>query len=343
LNNFKKQKKKALLLVGPAGTGKTSSVYALAEALGYKVVEVNASDKRNAENIRNIVGSASKQATLFAKPKIILIDEVDGLHGNSDRGGVREINKIVKETRFPIIMTANDEYSNRLKSIKKNVSVVKFKNRAYWDVYKLLKLLSEREGKTLSTQSLKKLASLAQGDVRSAFNDLQNVETDNEVEDLYERAKEINIFDVLKTVFKSSNFEHLKNSTDQLHGMEVRDVILWIGENIINEYEKPYEVRSAYDYISKADLFLGRIYKRQYWRFMYYARLLATIGVGLSKDKMYKKWTRFATPVKITKFFKNVKARNELKSLSEEIGQICHCSKKKAMKEYVYHYKLWNS
>lgn len=343
LKNFKKQKKKALLLTGPEGTGKTCSVYTMADSLGYEVVEVNASDKRNAENIKSIVGSASRQANLFAKPKIILIDEVDGLHGNLDRGGVREINKIVKSTSFPIIMTANDEYSKRLRSIKSNVRVVKFKKRGYWDVYNLLKELNEREGKGLSPTSLKKLASLAQGDVRSAFNDLQNIESDKEVEDLFERAKEINIFDVMKIVFKSKTLTSLKDSLDRFQSMDLKDVLLWIAENIIVEYEKPHEVRGAYDWISKADVFMGRIRRRQYWRFMYYSKLFFTIGVGLSKDEMYRKWSRYQSPVKITKMFKSVKSRKELKELAGEISGITHCSKSKALKEYAHHYKLWTS
>jgi len=150
LDNFRKEKKKALLLVGPEGGGKTCSVYAIAKTKGYEVVEVNASDKRNAENVRTIIGSASKQATLLGKPKIILIDEVDGLHGNSDRGGVKEINNIVKNTSFPIIMTANNAYNAKIKSIKANVKVVNVKRRSYWSIYNLLKFVAAKEAINLS-------------------------------------------------------------------------------------------------------------------------------------------------------------------------------------------------
>src|SRR3989344_8935631 len=77
--NFKKQKKKAALIYGSSGTGKTSSVYAIANELGYEVIEVNASDMRNAEQINTKVGNAIKQQSLFSKGKIILVDEIDGL------------------------------------------------------------------------------------------------------------------------------------------------------------------------------------------------------------------------------------------------------------------------
>ncbi|MBN1923573.1 MAG: replication factor C large subunit [Nanoarchaeota archaeon] len=343
LEKFDKVKKKALLLVGPEGSGKTSSVYAIAETKGYEVIEVNASDKRNAENVKNIVGNASKQATLFAKPKIILIDEVDGLHGNLDRGGVKEINSIIKETRFPIIMTANDEYSKRISSLKTSATVIKYKRRSYWDVYKLIKMVCESEGKELTTASFKKLASMAQGDVRSAFNDLQNINSDSDVDNLYERIKETNIFDVLKAVFKSRSVDSLKDSLSDFSDLEYAE--LAIGENIINEYEKPHEVREAYDWFSKAMVFNARAYRRMDWRMSYvYARLFCSLGIGLSKDEMYKKWSKYdVPPYEIKKLGATRKARDELKLLAEEISRECHCSKKKALREYSRFYKIWQS
>jgi len=341
LDNFRKEKKKALLLVGPEGGGKTCSVYAIAKTKGYEVVEVNASDKRNAENVRTIIGSASKQATLLGKPKIILIDEVDGLHGNSDRGGVKEINNIVKNTSFPIIMTANNAYNAKIKSIKANVKVVNVKRRSYWSIYNLLKFVAAKEAINLSAQSLKKLASMAQGDVRSALNDLQNLESDEEVVELYERQKRVNIFEVLKIIFKSRNIDSLIKALDDFSDLELKDVLLWVAENIIVEYEKPHEIREAYDWISRADVFMGRINKRMHWRLMYYAKLLFTIGVGLSKDDMYRKFSRFQVPVKIGKMVKSVKSRNELKTLAAEIGSLTHCSRSKALVEYAPYYKLW--
>ena len=54
------------MIYGPSGTGKTCSVYAIANELGHEVVEVNASDMRNAEQINQKVGNAINQQSLFA-------------------------------------------------------------------------------------------------------------------------------------------------------------------------------------------------------------------------------------------------------------------------------------
>src|SRR3989344_600199 len=53
--------KKPALLYGPVGSGKTASVYALANDLGYEIIEINASDVRNKDAINSIIGSFLQQ------------------------------------------------------------------------------------------------------------------------------------------------------------------------------------------------------------------------------------------------------------------------------------------
>ena len=65
----------ASLLLGPAGSGKTSSVYAIAKDLGYTIMEVNASDSRNKQSIKDILEPATRFSELESdtNKKIILI------------------------------------------------------------------------------------------------------------------------------------------------------------------------------------------------------------------------------------------------------------------------------
>ena len=72
---------RAVLLWGPPGIGKTTLVHALAKEIGYELVELNASDVRTGERIRQVVGRGLREASLFGYAgKIVLFDEVDGLH-----------------------------------------------------------------------------------------------------------------------------------------------------------------------------------------------------------------------------------------------------------------------
>jgi len=102
--------KKAALLYGKPGTGKTSAAIALANDLGWRLLELNASDKRTQGVITHTVGEASRNASFLNDQKLILLDEIDNLHGNSDRGGAKAVTELVRKTRQPVILTANDLY-----------------------------------------------------------------------------------------------------------------------------------------------------------------------------------------------------------------------------------------
>ena len=67
----------------------------------------------NKKSITLSVGDVIKQKSLFQKDKLILIDEVDGVSGTKDRGGVAELTKIVKASNYPICFTANDKDSDK--------------------------------------------------------------------------------------------------------------------------------------------------------------------------------------------------------------------------------------
>jgi len=118
--------KRAALLIGPPGTGKTASIGALANDLDMELVEFNSSDKRNKDSIETLVWRAASQQTLDGRARIILLDEVDGLSGTSDRGGVGAIVKVIKDSVHPIMMTANDPNSPRLKDLFKICQVYSF-------------------------------------------------------------------------------------------------------------------------------------------------------------------------------------------------------------------------
>src|SRR3989338_6137191 len=103
LVNFVKdfpKRKRAALIHGPVGSGKTSAVHAIALELDYEIIELNASDARNKDSLLEILGPAMSQRSLFGKGKIILVDEIDGVAGNDDRGGISELATLIETTKF---------------------------------------------------------------------------------------------------------------------------------------------------------------------------------------------------------------------------------------------------
>ena len=106
-----------VLLHGQAGTGKTSLVEALANDLDMELVETNASDVRTKTKLREELLESVRQRSFLGKEKLILVDEVDGMSGNADRGGTSLVREIVEESRFPVVMTANDPYESKIKTL----------------------------------------------------------------------------------------------------------------------------------------------------------------------------------------------------------------------------------
>ena len=101
INSFSKGagKKKAILFAGPAGTGKTSLALALATELELELFELNASDLRNRKKLDEVMKPSTEQSSLFAKSKIILIDEVDGVTA-TEYGGLAELIILIEKTQF---------------------------------------------------------------------------------------------------------------------------------------------------------------------------------------------------------------------------------------------------
>jgi replication factor C large subunit len=80
--------RRAAVLSGPPGVGKTTAALALAAELGWTLVEMNASDARNETAVEQVAGRASVSHTLDetvagkrAQHALILLDEADCLTG----------------------------------------------------------------------------------------------------------------------------------------------------------------------------------------------------------------------------------------------------------------------
>ncbi|MEM0480630.1 MAG: replication factor C large subunit [Candidatus Aenigmatarchaeota archaeon] len=331
---------KAALLYGPPGIGKTCFVEAFAKDNNLELIQLNASDKRNYEAIRNILGNASKTLSIFKKGKIFLIDEVDGIAGREDVGGVKELIRIIQESKFPIVLTANDPYEPKLKELRNYCEMIEFKRLNVFDIEKKLIEILEKEGIKYDRTIVREIANRNNGDLRGAINDLEIIcrgkkEIKREdLEILGYRDREQQIFDALKIIFKTKSPMAAKMSIVNLD-MDPEEIFYWIEENIANEYEKIEEVAKAYDALSKADIFRKRIMSRMNWRFLVYMNDLMTIGVALAKYEMYRKFTKYKPPTVLKLLAQTKQQREEEKTKYKELAEKLHCSTKKIKTEYL--------
>tara|TARA_Y100000310_G_scaffold330090_1_gene401129 strand:- start:667 stop:1869 length:1203 start_codon:yes stop_codon:yes gene_type:complete len=337
LGKLTKTKKKALILHGPPGVGKTTIAYVLANETDSEIFELNASDLRNREKLREILRPAIEQKSLVKEKKVILIDEVDGISGYYDRGGVLEILSLIEQTPFPIIITANDVWSKKLSSLRRKTEIVQLKEIDYRTIKSVLIEILRKEGKFLDSDFLTEISVKAKGDLRAAINDIQKEssithERGEEITD--ERNKERDVFNVLREIFKSKPTKKTLEVFDSLK-MNLDEVMLWIEKNIPSEYQRE-ELERAFDLLSKADLFRGRIYKRQYWRFLVYESIFLGFGISSSKNpqRFSGGFTSYKKPDRILKIWINNRSVERKKSISNKYAKSVHIGEKRAMREF---------
>lgn len=328
--------KKAAILFGETGNGKTISVHALANDLGYEIIEVNASDFRNKEQINSIIGNAMNQLSLFAKSKIILLDEIDGLSGTKDRGGIQEITKLIEKSKFPVIMTANDIWDQKFSNIRKKSELIEFQNLNYNDVFIILKKICDKEKIIYEEDILKTFSRRVGSDLRAAINDLQTLTNEQKItketiNELNERNKTEKITSALLKIFKTTDCNIALSALDNLDE-DFNKCILWIDENLPKEYKKPEDISRAYDKISKADIFGKRIMKRQYWRFLVYINALLSAGIATAKDEKYKEFINYEPTKRILKMWQLNLKYQKRKSIAEKIAHYTHSSIKDTIK-----------
>ncbi len=333
----KPPEKKAVLLYGPAGVGKTSLVLAYAKEHGYDVVEVNASDWRDEARMKSIVGESSLQATLDGSTKkIILIDEVDGIAGREDAGGIAALKKIIDETRIPLALVANNPWDPKLAPIRDRCLMLEFKRLKKSEVLMRLRQIAKSEGIKVSDAVLEKLAERSEGDLRSAINDFQAITGGRKVVDekvlavLGTRNRVKQIFDALRIVF---NAKSIRTARAALEGLEVDldMVYTWLLDNAPQQIPDPNDLADALEALARADVFLARVNKKQQWKLIRYAVPIMTGGVAVSRRHKPSGFVKFAFPSKIRLMQETGAEREIRKSIATKIASKLHLSTAKAM------------
>lgn len=342
LDNYKKGQK-PLLIHGAPGNGKTSAAYAAAEEMNLEVIEINASDTRNKKSITELLSSVLGQQSLFFSGKIILVDEIDGLSGTKDRGGVPALLAAIKKSTFPVILTANDAYSKKLKAIRKAAETIEFLPLEINEITQILELIAKKENITCEKGSLKAIARRSNGDARAAINDLQTLSNNNELskadlEALGDREHKENIKQALLKIFKTTSADVALPSFDNVNE-NVDAIFLWIEENLSRVYKDPITRAKAYESLAEADKFFGRIRRWQYYRFYVYIYNFLSAGIALAKDKKLEGTPIFRESMKpLTIWMANMKNAKR-KAIAEKISVKNHCSTKVAIQNTIPYLK----
>ncbi|MCV0401129.1 MAG: AAA family ATPase [Nitrosopumilus sp.] len=266
---FVKWKKgtKPLLLVGPPGIGKTTIAYLVAKQFGYDMIGLNASDVRSKSRINEILTPVLANVSVMGTP-MIFVDEVDGIHGRGDYGGASALVDILKEPTVPIVLAANSDDSDKMKSIKKVVKTIQFKKIPPRLLRVYLENILKKQSAKLSPGSIIKVIDKSKGDIRSMINLTQSYVTgfNHQTETTFES---INVEDGVNAFFKANSIEEARIV---LYSMQIdpREKINAFYSSIITSGLDNETLAKYLEIISEADMLFGRIMKTQNWRLLRY-------------------------------------------------------------------------
>ncbi|XP_017775919.1 PREDICTED: replication factor C subunit 1 [Nicrophorus vespilloides] len=281
---------KCALLSGSPGVGKTTTATLVAKELGFDVVEFNASDTRSKRLLHEEVAqllSTKSLATYFkdgsapTKKHVLLMDEVDGMAGNEDRGGIQELIGLIKNTSVPIICMCNDRQHPKIRSLVNYCMDLRFANPRIEQIRGAMMSICFKEKVKISPDALMEVIKGAGMDIRQTLNNLSmwtaanknlTVDTAQKESNASKKDTVIGPWEVIRKVF--SEEEHKKTSIadkSKLFFYDYSIAPLFVQENYLqvvphcNKKDLLERVASAADAISMGDIIDKKIRSTNNW------------------------------------------------------------------------------
>src|SRR3989344_1351002 len=243
---FVKQKNMPhLLFAGPAGVGKTSLILVAAKELygdnwGANILELNASDERGIDIIRNQIKDFARTKAIGNVPfKIAILDEADALTKEAQHALRRTMENYSSTCRFCLIVN----YSSKIiDPIQSRCAVFRFKPLDEKEVRSIIKIIEKGEKIRVDDKAINALYEIAQGDVRKIENILQSCAsvnsniTEESVYEIASAARPKEVKEVLELAVKGEFLPARDKLLNVMleHGLSGLDVIKQIQKEIWN-------------------------------------------------------------------------------------------------------------
>ncbi|MDY2744539.1 replication factor C small subunit [Methanosphaera sp.] len=227
-----------IMFTGTAGVGKTTCALALAKTLlgdywQQNFLELNASDARGIDTVRNEIKSFCKLKAVGAPFRIIFLDEVDNMTKDAQQALRREMEMYTKTSSF--ILSCN--YSSKIiDPIQSRCAIFRFTPIKAAQIIRRLKYIAEQEGIEAEQSALENIVYFTQGDMRRSINILQaSTTTDNKVteEAVYDVISRAKPKDVRKIINKALDKDFM-GARDLLRDVMIMDGVS--GDDLITQF-----------------------------------------------------------------------------------------------------------
>uniref|UniRef100_A0A8D8WJC6 Activator 1 large subunit n=1 Tax=Cacopsylla melanoneura TaxID=428564 RepID=A0A8D8WJC6_9HEMI len=205
---------KAALLSGPPGIGKTTTVSLVCQELGFDLVEFNASDTRSKrllqEEVSQLLSCASLTPFFSGEEKkgvthkhVLVMDEVDGMAGNEDRGGVQELIQLIKAAKVPVICMCNDRSHPKIRSLVNYCFDLPVHRPRVEQIKAAMMSICFKENIKVSPQVMTDIITNSNQDIRATLNQLSMLSAQSQSNTVQSEAKNVKLgpWDVLRKVF----------------------------------------------------------------------------------------------------------------------------------------------
>ncbi|XP_039960664.1 replication factor C subunit 1 [Bactrocera tryoni] len=282
---------KAALLSGPPGIGKTTTATLVCKELGFDTVEFNASDTRSKRLLKEEVAELLSNKSLYGyfhgqgksvtKKHVLLMDEVDGMAGNEDRGGIQELIALIKESSVPIICMCNDRNHQKMRSLVNYCYDLRFNKPRTQQIKGRILSICCKEGFKIDSDKVDEIIEATNNDIRQSINHISLLSAGKYLKlptsakgtnKTAEKDLKMGPWEVVRKVFSADEHKHMTlNDKCDLFFQDYSMGPLFVQQNYLqvsptgSKSDIPSKVASTADALSLGDLVDKRIRSNSAW------------------------------------------------------------------------------
>jgi replication factor C large subunit len=253
----------------------------------------------------------------------------------SDRGGLGAIARLVRETRQPLVLTANDSSSlTRYSPIfRSSVARIRFEPISEPEMRSFLRRIVLEENMRIQSAALDAVVARAQGDVRAALNDLEALAElppgPLQVAAVGARDLPSDFLEFTGRILAQPRVYRSVEIRDRLDATP-DDLLPWIEENLPRVPAVPSARLAGFERLAEAERFLARARRDRVYALWSFASELMTGGVSVALgDGSPRAELPVAFPQFLARMGRTRTSRSVRRRVLQRIGRHAHVSRSK--------------